>query len=111
MKRPMHRVRNAECEFEHRLRRAIWVVYGSADQFTRDAVRVAPRVLGFRARQNQGRKTAGDESAKRFQVINTEDPTIGAAFGQTQPDSLPFEGRDPAGILVDAFGRPAWRGE
>jgi hypothetical protein len=33
------------------------------------------------------------------QVINTQDATIGTAFGQTQIDSLPFEGRDPAGIL------------
>jgi len=32
-------------------------------------------------------------------VINTQDATIGTAFGQTQIDSLPFEGRDPAGIL------------
>jgi Carboxypeptidase regulatory-like domain len=33
------------------------------------------------------------------QMINTQDATIGTAFGQTQIASLPFEGRDPAGIL------------
>jgi hypothetical protein len=33
------------------------------------------------------------------QMINTQDATIGTAFGQTQLAALPFEGRDPAGIL------------
>lgn len=32
-------------------------------------------------------------------LINSQDATIGAAFGQTQISALPFEGRDPAGIL------------
>jgi hypothetical protein len=33
------------------------------------------------------------------QTINTTDATLGTAFGQTQISSLPFEGRDPAGLL------------
>src|SRR5579863_3027740 len=33
------------------------------------------------------------------QTINTSDATIGNAFNQTQLGNLPFEGRDPAGIL------------
>ena len=33
------------------------------------------------------------------QTINTTDATIGNAFNQTQISALPFEGRDPAGIL------------
>jgi hypothetical protein len=33
------------------------------------------------------------------QTINTTDATIGNAFNQTQLGALPFEGRDPAGIL------------
>jgi len=33
------------------------------------------------------------------QMVNTQDATIGTAFGQTQLSALPFEGRDPAGIL------------
>src|SRR5208282_2145371 len=33
------------------------------------------------------------------QTINTTDATLGNAFGQTQIGSLPFEGRDPAGLL------------
>jgi Carboxypeptidase regulatory-like domain len=33
------------------------------------------------------------------QTMNTTDATIGNAFNQTQISSLPFEGRDPAGIL------------
>ncbi len=39
------------------------------------------------------------EVVSSSQVINTQDATIGTAFGQTQIASLPFEGRDPAGIL------------
>ena len=34
-----------------------------------------------------------------LQTINTSDATIGNAFNRTQLDNLPFEGRDPAGIL------------
>ena len=34
------------------------------------------------------------------QTINTQDATIGNAFNQTQISALPFEGRDPAGILA-----------
>ncbi|MBS1864756.1 MAG: carboxypeptidase regulatory-like domain-containing protein, partial [Acidobacteria bacterium] len=34
------------------------------------------------------------------QTINTTDATIGNAFNQTQISALPFEGRDPAGILA-----------
>ena len=33
------------------------------------------------------------------QTINTQDATLGNAFNQTQISALPFEGRDPAGIL------------
>jgi len=33
------------------------------------------------------------------QTINTSDATIGNAFNKTQLGNLPFEGRDPAGIL------------
>ena len=33
------------------------------------------------------------------QTLNTSDATIGNAFNQNQIGSLPFEGRDPAGIL------------
>ncbi len=33
-------------------------------------------------------------------TINTTDATIGNAFSQTQISALPFEGRDPAGILA-----------
>jgi hypothetical protein len=33
------------------------------------------------------------------QMVNTQDATIGTAMGQTQLSALPFEGRDPAGIL------------
>jgi len=33
------------------------------------------------------------------QMINTQDATLGTAFGQAQIAALPFEGRDPAGIL------------
>jgi hypothetical protein len=33
------------------------------------------------------------------QTINTTDATLGNAFNQTQIGSLPFEGRDPAGML------------
>jgi len=33
------------------------------------------------------------------QTINTTDATLGVAFGQVQVSSLPFEGRDPAGLL------------
>jgi hypothetical protein len=33
------------------------------------------------------------------QTINTQDATIGNAFNQTQIAALPFEGRDPVGIL------------
>jgi hypothetical protein len=33
------------------------------------------------------------------QTINTTDATLGNAFGSTQIGSLPFEGRDPAGML------------
>ena len=33
------------------------------------------------------------------QTINTTDASLGTAFGQTQVAGLPFEGRDPAGLL------------
>ena len=33
------------------------------------------------------------------QTINTTDATLGNAFGQVQVSNLPFEGRDPAGLL------------
>ena len=39
------------------------------------------------------------EVTAALQTINTSDATIGNAFNQTQLGSLPFEGRDPAGIL------------
>lgn len=32
-------------------------------------------------------------------LVNTQDASMGHAFGQDQIDELPFEGRDPAGIL------------
>ena len=34
-----------------------------------------------------------------LQTVDTSDATIGNAFNQTQLGNLPFEGRDPAGIL------------
>ena len=39
------------------------------------------------------------EVTANMQTINTSDATIGNAFNQTQLGNLPFEGRDPAGIL------------
>jgi hypothetical protein len=39
------------------------------------------------------------EVTASLQTINTSDATIGNAFNQTQLGNLPFEGRDPAGIL------------
>jgi hypothetical protein len=39
------------------------------------------------------------EVVSTLQTINTTDATMGTAFGQTQVSSLPFEGRDPAGLL------------
>jgi len=39
------------------------------------------------------------EVTAALQTINTSDATIGNAFNQTQLTALPFEGRDPAGIL------------
>ena len=39
------------------------------------------------------------EVTAALQTVNTSDATIGNAFNQTQLSSLPFEGRDPAGIL------------
>ena len=39
------------------------------------------------------------EVTSTLQMINTEDASMGTAFGQTQVNSLPFEGRDPAGLL------------
>jgi hypothetical protein len=39
------------------------------------------------------------EVVSNTQTINTTDATIGSAFNQTQISALPFEGRDPAGIL------------
>ena len=39
------------------------------------------------------------EVTASLQTINTSDATIGNAFNQTQLSALPFEGRDPAGIL------------
>ncbi len=39
------------------------------------------------------------EVTAALQTINTSDATIGNAFNQTQLGNLPFEGRDPAGIL------------
>jgi hypothetical protein len=39
------------------------------------------------------------EVTAALQTINTSDATIGNAFDKTQLGSLPFEGRDPAGIL------------
>ena len=32
-------------------------------------------------------------------AVNTEDATLGHAFGTEKIESLPFEGRDPVGIL------------
>ena len=39
------------------------------------------------------------EVTASLQTVNTSDATIGNAFNQTQLSALPFEGRDPAGIL------------
>lgn len=39
------------------------------------------------------------EVTAALQTINTSDATLGNAFNQTQLGNLPFEGRDPAGIL------------
>ena len=39
------------------------------------------------------------EVSSLTEQVNTEDATIGNAFGTSQIDSLPFEGRDPAQIL------------
>src|SRR4029077_19128941 len=39
------------------------------------------------------------EVVSTTQTINTTDATIGNAFNQSQISALPFEGRDPAGIL------------
>jgi len=39
------------------------------------------------------------EVTAALQTVNTSDATIGNAFNQTQLSALPFEGRDPAGIL------------
>jgi hypothetical protein len=39
------------------------------------------------------------EVSGNAQTINTTDATLGNAFGQTQISNLPFEGRDPAGLL------------
>jgi type 1 fimbria pilin len=39
------------------------------------------------------------EVTATLQTVNTTDATIGNAFSQTQLGALPFEGRDPAGIL------------
>jgi hypothetical protein len=39
------------------------------------------------------------EVSAATQTVNTSDATIGNAFNQTQISALPFEGRDPAGIL------------
>src|SRR5216683_15032 len=52
-------IRRTECQPQHRLRRGIWLVYGIADESTRDAVRIALRVLEFRAKQNQEEKPPG----------------------------------------------------
>lgn len=39
------------------------------------------------------------EVISAIQAINTSDATLGTAMGQTQISNLPFEGRDPAGLL------------
>ncbi|PYX85612.1 MAG: hypothetical protein DMG68_17635, partial [Acidobacteria bacterium] len=39
------------------------------------------------------------EVSAQAQAVNTEDATLGHAFGTEKIESLPFEGRDPVGIL------------
>src|SRR5438067_7561769 len=46
----------------------------------------------------QGEAVTVEVSAEA-QAVNTEDATLGHAFGTDKIESLPFEGRDPVGIL------------
>ena len=57
-----------------------------------------PATLDF-TMQIKGESTTIEVSGAAAPVVNAEDATLGTAFGTSQIQALPFEGRDPVGIL------------